>query len=156
MKKMYLLVITFMFLIFRCDVYASSFSLTLDGDSTFSDEVSVDVIVNNLSGFSNGFYGLDAIVNYDNTKVSLEEITKPNLFDLTHNTSTDRFVVLANEGLSNGATLVTLTFKNKTLSDGESFTISLTNMIGSDGENDVPIAGTVSKTITLSNSSVVY
>ena len=156
MKKVYLLVAAFMFLMFRCNVYASSFSVTLDGESTFSDEVTVDVLVSNISGFTNGFYGLDAIVSYDKTKIELKSITKPDLFDLSHNTSTDRFVVLANEGLSNGSKLVTLTFKNKTLSVGESVTVSIGNMIGSDGEEDVPVNGTVTKTITLSENTNTY
>ncbi len=155
MKKLYLLVTIFTFLIFRCNVYASSFSLTLDGDSTFSDEISIDVTVSGLSGFTDGFYGLDATLSYDKTKIELKEITST--YDLTYDkTKSDRFVVLTGEGVNNNTKLCTLVFKNKSLSAGDSVTISLTNLIGSDGEEDISISSVPSKTVSLNDNANTY
>ena len=155
MKKiLYLLVTIFTFLLLKNNVYASSFSINLDGDATFSDEISIDIKVNNLSGFSNGFYGLDATLSYDKDKIELKEITKPSSYELTYDkTVSDRFVVLTDSGAANGTTLATLVFKNKGLSSGESTTISLTNIIGSDGDNDVSISTDPSKTVTKDETS---
>ena len=75
MKKiLYLIVTIFTFTLITNNVYASSFGITLDGDTNFTDEISIDVLVNNLTGFTNGFYGLDATLSYDKTKVELKEI----------------------------------------------------------------------------------
>ena len=150
MKKIYLLVAIFMFLIFKCDVYASGISLTLDGKSVFCDEISIDVNLSELSGFPYGVYGLDATLSYDKTKIELEEITSS--YDLTYDkTKSDRFVVLTGNGVNTGTKFVTLKFKNKGLTVDESTTISLTNVIFSDGNDDISINDDFSKTITLSD-----
>ena len=155
MKKiLYLIVTIFMFSLLGSRVYASSFSLSLSGDESFNDEVSIDVIVNNLNGFTNGFYGLDATLSYDKSKIELKEITTNASYTLTYDkTVSDRFVVVTGNGVNNGTTIATLTFKNKGLSAGDSVTVSLTNMIGSTGEEDVIIGGSVSKTLTLGNET---
>lgn len=149
-KSLYLLVTIFMFTLFSGKVFASSFTLTLDGDNTFTDEVSIDIIVNNISGFTNGFYGLDATLSYDKAKLELKEITKPATYELTYDTTgvVNRFVVLTGNSVSNGTKLATVTFRNKALTDNEAATVSLTNLIASDGEDDVSISNTFSKTLT--------
>lgn len=154
MKKiLYLIVTIFTFTLITNNVYASSFGITLDGDTNFTDEISIDVLVNNLTGFTNGFYGLDATLSYDKTKVELKEITSSTAYTLTYDkTISDRFVVLTDTGVSNNTKLATLVFENKALSSNESTTITLTNMIGSDGEEDITFSGTISKQITLSNA----
>ena len=157
MKKiLYLLVTIFTLSIFRTSVYASSFTLTLDGTSTFNDEVSLDIVISSLTDFEDGFYGLDATLSYDTNKLDLVEITANDDYTVTYDISkSSRFVVLPTEGLANGATVATLTFRKKeALTTGGSTTVSLTNIIGSDGEVDVPIAGTVSKTLTRGNTAI--
>ena len=148
-KTLYLLVTIFMFSLLKTNVYASSFDITLDSDNTFNNEISIDIIVNNLTDFSNGFYGLDATLSYDKDKIELKEITKPSSYELTYDkTVSDRFVVLTDSGAANGTTLATLVFKNKSMSTGDTTTISLINILGSDGDNDISNSASPSKIIT--------
>lgn len=154
MKKiLYILVTIFMFSLLKTNVYASSFDITLDGDNNFSDEISIDIIVSNLTDFSNGFYGLDATLSYDKTKIELKEITTSASYELTYDkTVTDRFVILTDTGVTNGTTLATLVFQNKSLVENESTTITLNNLIGSDGDNDILSNKTSSKLLTLNDA----
>ncbi len=155
-KALYLLVTIFTLSIFRTSVYASSFNLTLSGEDTFTDEVTLDIVISNLTDFADGFYGLDATLSYDKTKLELKEITANANYTVTYDkTASDSFVVLPDVGLSNGQTLATITFTNKGLTGGDSTTISLTNIIGSDGEEDIPLAGTVSKTVTYTEDEIL-
>ena len=148
-KVLYLLVTVFVFTLFSSSVYASDFSISLSGDESFSDEIDIDIVVGNLTGFPNNFYGLDAVVSYDKAKIELVSITKANQnYDLTYNSTNDKFVVLTGNGVPAGTTLATMKFRNKALSDGETVTVSLTNMIGSNDNEDVIKSGTVSKTVT--------
>ena len=153
-KTLYLLVTIFMFSLLKTNVYASSFDITLDSDNTFNNEISIDIIVNNLTDFSNGFYGLDATLSYDKTKIELKEITTSASYELTYDkTVTDRFVVLTGNGVSNGTTIATLVFKNIALTPGENITITLNNLIGSDGDNDIISNKTASKNVAFTENA---
>jgi len=143
-----------MFSLLKTNVYASSFDITLDSDNTFNNEISIDIIVNNLTDFSNGFYGLDATLSYDKTKIELKEITTSASYELTYDkTVTDRFVVLTGNGVSNGTTIATLVFKNIALTPGENITITLNNLIGSDGDNDIISNKTASKNVAFTENA---
>ena len=114
MKRVLCIIFTFFgFMLFSPKTYASDFSLTLGGNSTFDNELKVNVVVRSLNGFTTGFYGLDASLDYDKSKLELMSIVPANS-GYTLNYTEDRFVVLTGIGVPTGTRLATLTFINNT------------------------------------------
>ena len=129
-------------------VKADGFVASIVGDNTFNGTANLTVRVANLSGFNTGLYGLDAVLNYDKSKIELVSATGLNDFDVTSDIElSNKIVAYSHIGVFAGTDIINLKFKNKALADGEDATIVLGNAIASDGYNDIP--GTViSKTIT--------
>ena len=146
-KILYGIICLFTITIFTNRVFANSFVLSLNSEDTFDDEIILTLKVNNLSGFSSGLYGLDAVINYDKTKLQLVEMTGLSGFEVVYDINTsNRFVMHNSIGAMNNTDILTIKFKNVSLEEDENISITLSDLIASDGEND--INGTdVSKTI---------
>ncbi len=127
-------------------VSAASFTTALSGNNNFYDEPLVlTLTINNLDGFTGvcqGLCGLEARLSYDKTKI---EVTPAALNDFTL-ISGGKIVLYKTSGAKNGTGLMTLTIKNLTLEEGESTTISLTDILATDNDKDIPTADTT-KTI---------
>lgn len=130
-------------LLLAIPVYASSsFTASITGSNTFSNEITLYLQVDNITEFNGSCDGLCGIVgnlNYDNTKITLSKISALNSFDLTQGNS---IVLYKTTGVGNGTKLLEMKFKNKSLSNGESATISFNNIIASNGDKDIPTSNT--------------
>ncbi len=151
MKKMLLsLLFIFSMMIFTTNVFADSFSATLVGNETFTDEITIKVRVNSYqdSGSScGGICGFSADYSYDTSKIELVSVTSLNDFRLLQGNGN---VVLSKAtGVGSGSDLVSFKFKNKSLSDGEAVTFSMTNLNGTNGDDDIT-GNNVSKTFKYS------
>ena len=145
-KVLYGIICLFSLFIFNSKVYAGSFELSLTGDSEFSNEITLDLQVSKLVNLSNGIYGIEATINYDKTKIDIVEITSTD-FDITFDkTKSDKVVAVTSQGAKVGASVLSIKLKNIALEDNETTTISITNIVGSDSDNDIT-CGSVSKTI---------
>ena len=148
-KKILSLVVGILTLgLFVGPVKADGFVASIVGDNIFNGTANLTVRVGNLSGFNTGLYGLDAVLNYDKSKIELVSATGLNDFDVTSDINlSNRIVAYSHVGVFAGTDIINLKFKNKALSDGEYATIVLGNAIASDGYNDIP-GNIISKTIT--------
>lgn len=148
MKKLLLsLIFIFSMLFFTNSVYADSFSATFAGDSSFTNEITITLQISNYQDNSSSCQGICAFsadYNYDSSKIELVSITALNDFRLTQGNGT--VVLSRSTGVGNGSGLISLTFKNKGLNDGEETTFSMTNLNASNGDDDIT-GNNVSKTI---------
>lgn len=153
MKKiLYALLTVFMMMALSNRVYASSFTLTLSGSDTVGDEIVMDIMLESMTDFPTGFYGLEATLEYDKTKIRLKEITRPNGFELTYDINiTDRFVIFTDTGISSGNRIATLKFSNLGLEQNEQTTITIKDIVGSNGNEDVT-TNSLTKTVTSSTN----
>lgn len=125
---------------------AASFSASLTGNGQFTDPTTLTLSVGGYSGIDMSFGGLMVVtmnLNYDSSKIDVST-SALNGFNLT---SGARILLDRADGVVSGTGILSLTITNKALSDGESTTISLSNIKGSDSTNDA-LAANVSKTIT--------
>ena len=151
MKK--LLLGLFVFVLGVPLVHASSFNVNLVGDSTFDNEVTLYVRVDDLVDFSdtcNGLCGLVGTLKYDTNKIELVSIKALENFDLTQG---NNIVIYKSTGVNSGTNVMSMTFKNKSLNDGESTNISFTNITASDGDKDI-VTNDVTKKIELKKEEV--
>jgi len=124
-------------LLFNVKVNASSFNTNIVGNDTFDDEITLYVQVNDLVDFNgacNGLCGLVGNLSYDTEKLELTSISALEDFDLTHGKT---IVLYKSTGVQNGTNILKMTFKNKTLAKDESTTITLSNIVASDGDKDI-------------------
>ena len=134
-------------------VHASSFKVNIVGDSTFDNEVTLYVRVDDLVDFSdtcNGLCGLVGTLKYDTNKIELVSIKALENFDLTQG---NNIVIYKSTGVNSGTNVMSMTFKNKSLNDGESTNISFTNITASDGDKDI-VTNDVTKKIELKKEEV--
>jgi hypothetical protein len=125
---------------------AASFSAGLSGASEFSgSSFTVDVVVSGFSGFSQ-LYGFSANCSYDSSKITFTGVSA---LDGFNNYSNGSYLMLVSNSGSGGGSIARLSFSNKALGNGESATISLTGVTGSDNNVDIP-AGGASKTVRYS------
>lgn len=151
MKK--LLLGLFVFVLGVNLVHASSFKVNIVGDSTFDNEVTLYVRVDDLVDFSdtcNGLCGLVGTLKYDTNKIELVSIKALENFDLTQG---NNIVIYKSTGVNSGTNVMSMTFKNKSLNDGESTNISFTNITASDGDKDI-VTNDVTKKIELKKEEV--
>ena len=151
MKK--LLLGLFVFVLGVNLVHASSFNVNLVGDSTFDNEVTLYVRVDDLVDFSdtcNGLCGLVGTLKYDTNKIELVSIKALENFDLTQG---NNIVIYKSTGVNSGTNVMSMTFKNKSLNDGESTNISFTNITASDGDKDI-VTNDVTKKIELKKEEI--
>lgn len=146
MKKMMYALIIISALFLTKTVCAKSFTASITGNNDFSSEITLNLQVNDLDGFTgacNGLCGFTGVLNYDNTKISLESISSLNGFDLTQGST---IVLFKSTGVTSGTNILQMKFKNVSLKKDETATISFTNINGSDGDSDVTTTN-VTKTI---------
>ena len=145
-KVLYGIVCLFSLFILNSKEYAGSFELSLDGNQEFSNEIVLNLQVSKLVNLSGGIYGIEATINYDKTKIDIVEITSTN-FDVTFDkTKSDKVVAVASQGAKVGTNILSIRLKNIALEDNETTTISITNILGSDSDDDITCENT-SKTI---------
>lgn len=154
-KTLYVLLSVFTMTILSNKVYASSFTLSLNGNSNVGDEIVMDVMLESMTDFPTGFYGLEATLEYDKTKIRLKEITTPTGFELTYDLNiTDKFVIYTDTGISSGNRIATLKFSNLGLEQDEQTTITIKDIVGSTGNEDVPTSN-LAKTVTSSTNPYI-
>lgn len=147
-KVLFCIAMIFSTLAFANKVQASSFNVNIIGNETFENEITLELQVNNLVEFSdvcNGLCGLVFDLNYDISKIELTSISALQGFDLTQGKT---IVLYKSTGVPSGTKILTMKFKNKSLKKNENTTISLSNIVGSDGDKDINTKN-VSKTIKL-------
>ena len=147
-KVLFCIAMIFSTLAFANKVQASSFNVNIIGNKTFENEITLELQVNNLVEFSdvcNGLCGLVFDLNYDTSKIELTSINALQGFDLTQGKT---IVLYKSTGVPSGTKILTMKFKNKSLKKNENTTISLSNIVGSDGDKDIN-TNNISKTIKL-------
>lgn len=147
MKKIFIgLVCILSSLFFTTNVYASSLNVSINGNTNFDSEITLNVQVNNLVDFTgscNGLCGFVGNLEYDTNKIELVSISALNGFDLAQG---NKIVLYKATGVGNGTNIMTMKFKNKSLANNESTNISFSNISVSDGDKDISTSN-VSKTI---------
>lgn len=138
MKKVFMGLSLFMgMMLFSMNVYAASFEVNIVGNNTFEDEITLYVQVDSLIDFSDtcdGLCGLVGTLEYDSNKIELISMRALEDFDLTQGS---RIVLYRTTGVKSGTEVLSVTFKNKSLKDGESTTISFSDLVASDGDQDI-------------------
>lgn len=137
MKKICYLIVAISTLFFTMSVKASSFNVSIIGNTTFENEITLYVQINNLVDFSDtckGLCGLVGNLNYDVNKIELTSINALEGFDLTQG---DSIVLFKSTGVPSGTKILVMKFKNKSLKENETTTISLSNLVGTDGDSDI-------------------
>lgn len=132
-------------------VDGTGFSVKLTGDDTFDEEAVIYLSVDdykNLSEEYDGIAGLMGDLEFDEEKLELVSVEGLNDFELVNG---DHYVLhnINGVGAAEGTNILKITFRNKTLANGDSTTIRFTNISGSDGENDLEAAD-VEKNISFS------
>ena len=121
-------------------VYAKSYSISITGNDTFEEQITLTVKVNNLVEFNGpceGLCGMTATLNYDSSKLELVSLNKLNDFGVTHNKDDNSLVFERDMGVASGSSVATIVFKNKGLAKDESAVVSLTNIVATDGDSDI-------------------
>ena len=147
MKKiLFSLTILLSTLLFATNVNASSFNANIVGNDTFESEITLYIQVNNLVDFNgacNGLCGLVGNLNYDTNKIELTSINALESFDLTQGKT---LVLYKSTGVASGTKILSMKFKNKSLTKDETTTITFSNVVASDGDKDINTSD-ASKTI---------
>lgn len=147
MKKiLFSLTILLSTLLFATNVNASSFNANIVGNDTFENEITLYIQVNNLVDFNgacNGLCGLVGNLNYDTNKIELTSINALESFDLTQGKT---LVLYKSTGVASGTKILSMKFKNKSLTKDETTTITFSNVVASDGDKDINTSD-ASKTI---------
>lgn len=147
MKKiLFSLTILLSTLLFATNVNASSFNANIVGNDTFESEITLYIQVNNLVDFNgacSGLCGLVGNLNYDTNKIELTSINALESFDLTQGKT---LVLYKATGVASGTKILSMKFKNKSLTKDETTTITFSNVVASDGDKDIN-ASDASKTI---------
>ena len=147
MKKiLFSLTILLSTLLFATNVNASSFNANIVGNDTFESEITLYIQVNNLVDFNgacSGLCGLVGNLNYDTNKIELTSINALESFDLTQGKT---LVLYKSTGVASGTKILSMKFKNKSLTKDETTTITLSNIVASDGDKDINTSD-ASKTI---------
>lgn len=131
------LAVLFSMLIFNQNVNASSFNANIVGNDTFEDEITLYIQVNNLTDFTgacNGLCGLVGELSYDTEKLDLTSISAMEGFDLTNGKT---IVLYKSTGVVSGTNILSMKFKNKSLTKDETTTITFSNVVASDGDKDI-------------------
>lgn len=150
MKKILLSIITLL-LSFSVisKVEAKSYDIVLNGNNSFEEEITITLQITNqkeMSSYCNGICGLMATLKYDSSKIELTKVTESNDFEITYNEKDGTIIIERDSGANDGTNIGTLKFRNKSLNNEESTSISLDNITGTDGENDISTKN-ISKTI---------
>lgn len=145
MKYKIFIILTFFF--GTVSINASSSNIT--GKTTIEPGNEITATIN-LSGVTN-IMGLTAKLNYDQSKLTLINSTGTNGYSLTLGSN---IVLDSTTGRSGSFSVATLTFRaTSTFYAGESTTISISNVNGSDGVTDIPIASSSLKVTVVAPKS---
>ena len=136
-KVLYSIFILLLSVVFTKSVEASSFNMTLDGDSSFESEITLSLKVGELTEFESGLYGLTGYLEYDDSKIELTSIDSAGEFDLTYGSKSKKVVLYSTSGAGTGSTILTIKFKNISLAKDETTTIELNTLVASDGNKDI-------------------
>ena len=136
-KVLYSIFILLLLVVFTKSVEASSFNMTLDGDSSFESEITLSLKVGELTEFESGLYGLTGYLEYDDSKIELTSIDAAGEFDLTYGSKSKKVVLYSTSGAGTGSTILTIKFKNISLAKDETTTIELNTLVASDGNKDI-------------------
>ena len=113
-----------------------TFGVSISGDSEFTEQITLDLIVDNITDFDKGscegLCGLETTLEYDSTKLTMVSIEALNGFELTQGES---LVLTNNNIVTNGTAVLRVVFENLTLTDGENTEVSFRNITASDGDN---------------------
>ena len=145
-KLLFSLTILLSTLLFATNVNASSFNANIVGNDTFESEITLYIQVNNLVDFNgacSGLCGLVGNLNYDTNKIELTSINALESFDLTQGKT---LVLYKSTGVASGTKILSMKFKNKSLTKDETTTITFSNVVASDGDKDINTSD-ASKTI---------
>jgi len=141
MKKKLLSIITIlMFFVMTLEVDAKSYDVSLNGDSSFNDEVKITLQIKNqkdMDGICEGICGLMATLKYDSSKLELIELDELNDYEATYNEKDGSIVIEKDAGNIDDIEVLVFTFKNKSLKNGDTTAISLANISGTDGDSDI-------------------
>lgn len=124
---------------------AASYGISLTGDGSFSDSISISLSVygsTSAGGACGGICGVTANLNYNHAKIELMSATARQGFDFTQGAN----LVLYKSTAANDGSILTLKFRNIGLADGESTDITIQNVVLSNGDADLKV-GNSSKSI---------
>ncbi len=137
MKKILYLIITFISFMFISEVEASGLSTSISGTKTIYAGNQFTITLNATGGTN--IMGITAKLNYDTSKLQFVSAAGKNGFTPT---VAANVVVDNTVGKSGTFSFVSLTFKaTSTFTVGQTTTISISNVNGSDGEKDIPGTG---------------
>lgn len=145
MNKIIKLLITITSLLLITNVYASSFNANIIGNDTFDNEITLYLKIDNLNDFSGACKGLCGIVGkleYDKDKIELTSINALEGFDLTQGNT---IVLYKSTGVPSGTKILSMKFRNKTMTKNETTTIKFTDITASDGDKDINTNNTSKK-----------
>lgn len=139
-------------------VNALSFTVTMEHKENAvpeSTEFAVTIKVSNLDVGDNGINTLSGVLKYD-TDI-FETINDSNIEGLnrwvpTYDFSTGEIKLTKNTYVSSSQEVLKISFKTKSGVTGKTGTISLSNIVGSDTENDI-VASDISTTITVGENA---
>lgn len=124
---------------------AASFSVSLNGASEFETSTTLTATLGGYSDIDMTYGGIMVVTAelvYDASKISVS-VAGANGFNAT---GTLKLVFDRADGVASGASFATFKVTNVGLSNGETATVTLKNIVGSDSEVDA-VAGSVSKTV---------
>lgn len=130
---------------FSSPAWAVGQSAYIAGSDTFSGTIDLTLSISgsaSMGGACGGICGLTGALSYDGSKIELMAASGLQGFDFTQGTT---LVLYKSSGASDGGVL-SLRFRNKGLSSGESTTVSVTGINITNGDQEIGI-GSVSKTI---------
>lgn len=141
MKKKLLSIVTIlMFFVMTLEVDAKSYDVSLNGNSTFDDEVKITLQIKNqkdMDGICEGICGLMATLKYDSSKLELIKLDELNDYKATYNEKDGSIVIENDVGNIDDIEVLVFTFKNKSLKNGNTTAINLVNISGTDGDSDI-------------------
>lgn len=120
------------------DIPTGTFDVVLSAPDTFENEFDVYVEVGNYNGILGsciGICGLVGTIEYDSSKLELLSVDTENDFEKEYG---DKLVLYRSTGASIGTKVAKLHFRNLSMSAPENTTIKLSNIVGSDGQLDIP------------------
>ena len=103
------------------------FNVSLVGDGVFKDEITLTLDINKLK--STDLLNITGALNYDESKLELIDYSTISGYSLSYDNN--NFTINGNN--YNGNSILTLTFRNLNLNDGDSTTISISNIVINNG-----------------------
>lgn len=115
----------------------SRFAVTLSADNSFEEEFDVFLSVDgyeNLSNTCGGICGVVGKLEYDTSKIELVSAEALEEFEITQG---EKIVLNRPTGVAAGTAIMKLHFRSVAMSANTSTTINFTNIVGSDGTNNI-------------------